>query len=131
MELNFKAVLILILGALLPIVSTQSHAIEVEGNVVEIRVCGSGDQDSWRHITFVKLSDDNWIHMYTNYGVGNDFDDYDSFALVMAAYEHRYKVKIKATREPRTLCGITSVAGFVVNQDDYVALVEFSDGDEI
>ena len=131
MDLSLKTLLIIFSGILFSAFSMQSRAVEAEGNVVEIRVCGSGNQDTWRHITFVKLSDDNWIHMYSNYGIGNDYDDYDSFALVMAAYENRYKVKIKATRAPMTLCGITSAAGFVVNQDDYVALTEFSDPDEI
>lgn len=113
------------------ITSFPIYAVEAEGNVVEVRVCGTGNQDTWRHITFVKLSDDQWIHMYSNYGVNGDFDDYDSFALIMEAYRSRYKVKIKATRESLTYCGITSAAGFVVNKDDYVALTEFSDTDEI
>ncbi len=123
-----KSILIAIFS--LALINSPAMALETEGTVEEIRVCGSGiNPSSWVNFTYVRMSDGSWFHLYTNSGAG-DFDDNQSYSLVMSAYVSNLKVKVKATTPVSGAsvpsCGLTTkpTVGFRSKNGDYIALVK-------
>lgn len=124
-----KLILLLVSTLTIGIFSSSALAVEAEGTVDEIRVCGFS-YNSWRNLTYFKLSSGDWFYILTN-DTANPADDNATLSVVMSAYASRYKVKVNAnwTHHPYSneRCGISGAVGFWNNDGDYIALKEYSE----
>ena len=112
--------------------STSALAVEAEGTIDEVRICGSGNGGTgWKNHVLFKLSTGQWFYSYANWaGVSHDYDGNFVYSHVMTAYSSRYKVKVKASHAPPAAgfdCGVGSVAaGLWDTSGDDIAITEYS-----
>lgn len=110
--------------------SSSALAVEAEGTIDEVRVCGASSQGNWINLTYFKLSTGQWFFILTNYLL-DDQDDNTTYSLVMTAYTSRYNVKVnanyKAGDTAYNRCGVTPAAGLWSTEGDYIALKEYSE----
>jgi hypothetical protein len=109
--------------------SSSVLAVEAEGTIDEVRVCGAKNKN-WINFTYFKLSSGQWFFILTNYAAASSHDDNAAMSLVMNAYSSRYKVKVnanyKAGDASYNRCGVEPVAGLWNTEGDYIALIEYS-----
>jgi hypothetical protein len=110
--------------------SSSVLAVEAEGTIDEVRVCGAGN-GTWVNFTYFKLSTNQWFFILTNFGPSGDYDDNSAMSLVMTAYASRYKVKVNANYSvgdaAYNLCGVMPAGGLWNVKGDYIALKEYSE----
>lgn len=103
--------------------ATSSHALDGQGTISEVQICGSG-LSTWRSYVMYKLSDGNWFAVNGNYagGTKSDYDDTPSLSLIMLAFANGWPVQVRATHSIDTMCGQTVAKTWnIVN--DYIKVV--------
>ncbi|MFT7387959.1 MAG: hypothetical protein ACI8VC_001203 [Candidatus Endobugula sp.] len=124
-----KLTTLLILLASFTFFSTSVLAVEAEGTIDEVRVCGAS-ANNWVNVTYFKLSTGQWFFIHTNYKDVADRDDNASMSVVMTAYSSRYRVKVNVNHgignAKYNRCGITPAAGLWDAEGDYIAITEYS-----
>jgi hypothetical protein len=105
--------------------SSSALAVEAEGTIDEVRVCGA-ENSNWVNVTYFKLSTGQWFFIFTNFAKLAAYNYNAAMSLVMTAYTGRYKVKVNANvhvgNAAYNRCGVTAAAGLWDAEGDYIAL---------
>jgi hypothetical protein len=113
-------ILTALLGSSFPI-----HALDGQGTVEQIKICGTGS-GAWLNYLFFRLSDGSWFGLYGHYYNGSSAQsatDTTASSAVYFAMASKIPLKVRATYSNITGCGITA-AMFWQTQDNYIQIGE-------
>lgn len=99
--------------------SPVSHALQGQGKVEDIKICGSGITHGWQNYVFFKLSDGNWFGIYANHNTNGGAEGNFMHSLLLTAFSMQLDVEANFSETTLTLCGITANM-FWNNTTDYL-----------
>ncbi|MEZ5525273.1 MAG: hypothetical protein R3E62_10000 [Pseudomonadales bacterium] len=92
---------------LILVFSPLSHALQGQGKVEEIKICGTGSSSyGWYNYVFFKLSDGNWFGIYGNNENRNAEMNFNH-SVLLTAFSMGLDVEVKANYGVVTACDTT------------------------